>query len=205
MNFSFLPKEIYSAQSKINGRIKVCEQFGKYSLIADGLIQSGGIVSSIWSKPISSLKTKKIKNILILGLGGGTVIDLLLQKYPEAKFTGVEIDEKIIFIAKKFFNLGNKDYLEIVNENAFVFCKKQEQKFDRIIIDLYKGSKRPSFFVEKEFLESIKKRLDKNGVVVFNWLKIGKDSGDFENNLKKIFLRVDKVNTRTNMFFLARS
>lgn len=193
-------------QSKINGEVKVCEQFGRYSLIADGLIQSGGIVASIWSKPISSLKTEKVKKVLVLGLGGGTVANLIFSNWPEAEITGVELDKEIIFIGKKFFNLGKKKQLKVINADAFVFCKKQEQKFDLIIIDLYKGSKRPSFFVKDKFLKEIRRLLGNNRIAVFNWLKLNeKNLNSFEKNLSEIFKSVEKIGTRTNLFFLARS
>jgi spermidine synthase len=202
MSFSFFPKKLFKTSSSFNKKIEVIEQFGKLSLSVDNLTQSGGIVSLIWKKPISGLKDKKIENVLILGFGGGTVLKLLFRKNPQIKITGIEIDKKIISIAKEFFKIKEGENLEIINKDALLFLKETKKIYDLVLVDLYNGVKKPDFFQTQDFLKLIKKRTTNKGVVIFNWLK-NSSSFDFEFLLKENFRKIKKINLRTNLFFIA--
>jgi len=107
MTFFLFPRTVYKTKSKISGEIVVKEQLGDYTLHVQGLIQSGGIIKGIWKKPLRFAQGKlSVSNCLILGLGGGTVVQLIKNRWPEAKIIGVEIDPEIIKIGRKFFGLG---------------------------------------------------------------------------------------------------
>lgn len=206
MSFSILPRLVYKTHSKISGEIKIEELLGVYTLHVQGLIQSGGIVKGIWKKPIKNVQMLKYSNAqrcLVLGLGGGTVVQLIKVYFPKAKIVGVEIDPEIIKIAKKYFGLGKVSDLEIVNADAFDYVKKARGVFDLIIVDLYLGNKFPHQAEQSKFLVQIKKLLEPQGVVVINRLKSKKNNLEFfENKLKNNFSRVNLVKSATNLFFL---
>lgn len=204
MSFSFFPQTVYQVKSKISGLIEVREQFGRSTLHVQGLIQSGGIVKGIWKKPLKRIK--KVSRVLVLGLGGGTAIQLVKEKSPEAEIVGVEIDPEIIKIGKRFFGLGKIKKLKIVNADAFKWLKSPCGQFDLIIVDVYLGKEFPREGEGEEFLEGIKRLLTEDGMVIFNRLRIKKDNlGLFEKRLKKKFSWAESVKTLTNFFFLARS
>lgn len=211
MAFSIFPRMIYKTRSKINGEIVVKEQFGQYTLQVQGLIQSGGIVKNVWQKPLSKIRNSvrqpadEIQKVLILGLGGGTVVQLIKVHWPKAEIVGVEIDSEIIKIGKKYFSLGKANNLKIVEDNAFNFVAKTKAKFDLIIIDMYLGKNYPAQAEKDEFLENVKNILSQKGVAIFNRLDINFLSANlFESNLRKYFSDINRVKTRTNLFFLAR-
>lgn len=203
MSFSFLLRTIYKTKSKISGEIVVKEQFGQYTLQVQNLIQSGGIIKGIWKKAFNKLKKQnlKVENVLLLGLGGGTAIQLIKEQSPQARIIGVEIDPEIIKIGKKYFNLNKIENLEIVNANAIKWIKNyQGDKFDLILVDFYLGGEFPQEAMSDRFLKSLKKIISRNGVVVFNWLKNKNEKRLFEK-LEKSFSQVEKINTSTNLFF----
>jgi hypothetical protein len=72
-------KVLEERESKFNGHLKVSRSlgFGIY-IQAEELTQSGGIVETIWKQTIRKIKSQKskVRNCLILGLGGGTVAKL---------------------------------------------------------------------------------------------------------------------------------
>lgn len=207
MSFSIFPRTIYKTRSKINGEIVVKEQFGQYTLQVQGLIQSGGIVKNIWQKPLSKIRNQKntFRKVLILGLGGGTVVQLIKVHWPKAKIVGVEIDSEIIKIGKKYFNLGKASNLKIVEDNAFNFVTKTQGKVDLIIVDMYLGKNYPPNAEKDEFLENVKNILSQKGVAIFNRLDINFLSANlFESSLRKYFFDINRVKTRTNLFFLVK-
>ena len=71
--------------SKYNGSLRVVRSWGLGTYIqSDGLTQSGGVVEGIWRQTIKKVKSKseKVKSVLILGLGGGTVAKLVRKDWP---------------------------------------------------------------------------------------------------------------------------
>ena len=210
MTFFLFPRTVYKTKSKISGEIVVKEQLGDYTLHVQGLIQSGGIIKGIWKKPLRFAQGKlSVSNCLILGLGGGTVVQLIKNRWPEAKIIGVEIDPEIIKIGRKFFGLGEIKNLEIIKANAFKWVDghfndlNHQSKFDLIIIDLYLGKEFPKEVESEEFLKNLKKLLAKKGLVIFNWLK-GKSEKQFEEKIKKIFPAIERIETPTNLFFVLK-
>lgn len=215
MSFSIFPRTVYKTTSKISGEIEVKEQLGKYTLHVQGLIQSGGLVKNIWIKPLKKILNSKflIRNSLILGLGGGTVVQLIKKHFPEAKIVAIEIDPEVIKIGREYFGLGKTENLKIINTNAFTWLHPQynngvyyTESFDLIIIDLYLGNKFPRKAENGEFLKGVKKLLAKNGMVIINRLRSeGKDLISFEKKLRKHFSTVESVEVKTNLFLLLRN
>lgn len=209
---------VYKTQSKISGPIEIKEQLGDYTLQVDGLIQSGGMIKDIWKKALGRFKIARfagflrndelrIKNVLVLGLGGGTVVQLIKARWPEAKIVSVEIDPEIIKVGKNFFGLGKIENLEIINADAIQWVAGfQGGKFDLILVDLYIGGNFPREVASDEFLKEIKKLLSKEGAVIFNRLiSPSEDLAGFEEKLKKHFSSLETIETHTNLLFFARS
>lgn len=224
MSFSIFPRTVYKTKSKISGEIVVQEQLGLYTLHVQNLIQSGGIVKGIWKKPLHFVQGKPfVSKCLMLGLGGGTVVQLIKLQFPQAKIVCIEIDPEIIKIGKKYFGLGKIADLETVEIDAFEWVRIQAQsqhkntsdggprgllrgerrKFDLIIVDLYLGDKFPPQAEKDKFLAKVKNLLSKGGMTIFNRLR-SDETENFEKKLKKYFSSVKKVETPTNLFFLAK-
>ncbi len=90
-------------------------------------------------------------------------------------------------------------------KDAFQFVRKDEKKYDLILVDLYNGDKFPEKFEKEEFLKKIKKMNNKNGIAVFNRLYGGDhrpDSIRFGKKLEKIFKKVDYIFPQANLVFV---
>ncbi len=198
MSFSFLPKTVLKTKSKISGEIVVKEQLGKHTIYVQNLIQSGGVIKDIWQKPLK--KINKASQVLILGLGGGTVVQLIKKKLPQARITAIEIDKEIIKIGKKYFGLKKIKDLEVVNADAIDWVGKYRgDKVDLILVDLYLGGEFPPRAMNEDFLEGLKKILSKEGLIIFNWLK-NKGENQLVEKLEQTFPRVKRIETATNLF-----
>ncbi len=200
MSFSFFPKTLLKKKSKVSGLIEVKEWLGEKTLAVENMIQSGGIVKNVWQKALKKVKASP-KKILVLGLGGGTVIQLIKSKWPEASLIGLELDLEIIKAGKEFFGLEQTENLVIVNGDAFEWTS--EEKFDLILVDLYLGREFSVRAGGEKFLEKIKKLLTKKGMVIFNRLKTDETAG-FEKRLREAFVEVAIVKTSTNHLFLVK-
>lgn len=193
-------KILKEEKSKFNGNLRVVKSFGLGTYIqAEGLTQSGGVVEGIWKQTLRQVKDKRreIKNVLILGLGGGTVAKLIRKFWPEAKITGVDIDPMIVELGQKYLGLDEVD-VDIKIQDA---AKPIPDKFDLVIVDLYRGDQFPKEFEDEKFLKS----LTKNKLVVFNRLyyKDKKLSAEeFGKKLQKFFRNVEYFYPEANLMFL---
>lgn len=218
----FLPRTLEKISSSINGEISVMEQFGKRKIVVGGLTQSGPMAEEVWRqaiKEISTLdKTRHMPkfgkgtelNILILGLGGGSLVKLIDKYFPQAKIIGVEIDPIMVELGKKYLDLARIKNLEIIIDDA-VSCinisKHLYKKFDLILVDLYVGDKISENCQSELFLRNIKKFLTKSGVVIFNRLYFKNhifEANNFLDKLKKIFNDLVCKKVLTNLLILAR-
>jgi spermidine synthase len=208
MTFSLRVKIVHKTISPISGEIIVKEQLGRHTLYVGNIPQSGGIVRGIWKKGIGNLRIQSPAKVLLLGLGGGSVITLLKKKWPGSTIIAVEIDPEIITIAKTYFGLNNTPGLEIINDDALKVVQKETKlgSFDLIILDLYLGQVLPDFAEREDFLAGLKGLLTKKGVLVANHLldKKGKETvSDFEKQLKKLFPRLKTLRLPSNQLFFA--
>lgn len=194
-------KILEEKESKFNGKLRVVRTWGMGTYIqAGGLTQSGGIVESIWKSTLVKVKKlqPEIKNVLILGLGGGTVAKLIKKNWKDAKITGVDIDPVIVGLGKKYLGLKESE-VDIKIQDA---GRGVKGSFDLVIVDLYQGDKFPKKFGDELFL----KRLAKSKLVVFNRLYFKEkknEAEEFGEKLKKFFKKVDRYYPEANIMFFA--
>ncbi len=156
------PQTVEVIKSKYNGEIKVGKFRGKYSVWVGGFEQSGSVyVEKIWRKALSNLTIKGCGKVLVLGLGCGTVIPLVLKKCPKASIVGVDIDQVMIDLGKKYFDLNKYKNLKIVQADALQYTSVLKQKFDLIMVDIYQGEKKGELKVPQRLLA-------RNGVIITN-------------------------------------
>ena len=200
-------------KSPINGEIEVIRSlaFGTYIQVAN-LTQSGGILFDVWKKPLKKVagSKKQVASVLILGLGGGTVVKLVKKFWPEAKITGVDLDPIMIELGKKYLGLDEK-VVEISISDAFNFLATYDSqhttKFDLILIDLYVGDDFPKKFESENYIQRTRTILASGGIVIFNRLYYGEkraQSMKFGERLEKIFKKVEIVFPEANVMFICK-
>jgi len=111
------------------------------------------------------------KNILIIGLGGGSLPMAFRKILPESKVTSVEIDPAVVKLAKKYFNYQESEQIKTEIKDGRVFIKraiKKKQQFDWIILDAFNGDYIPEHLLTVEFLTEAKTLLSKGGLLSAN-------------------------------------
>lgn len=211
MNFlSYIfPQKIDSVTSKFNGKIDVYESFGKKYIEVGGLMQSGSFVEKIFAKGFQKLKLHKLvpQKILLLGLGGGSVVHLLRAYFPLAHIIGIEIDPVMINLGRKHFKLQEVRNLEIKIEDIFKKSVTNKHKFDLVIVDIFKGYVVPQEIANPAFLKYLSNLIDKNGILIFNHLYFRNYISEaklFLDKLQKIFQDVKGVKVYSNLIIQAR-
>lgn len=127
-------------------------------------------------KYIKSLNQKKpLKNICILGGGGGTLIRFIIKNIKSVKrLDSVEINPIINQFCREYF-IGdllrlkeNQETIQLINADAFDFVRNLENLYDFIYVDLYYKDLIPFKAFQENFIADLKECLCDGGVVAFN-------------------------------------
>ncbi len=204
-NFLSGARILEEVESPINGRLTVIRDLAwGVHIKAGGLTQSGGIAKKVWDPSLRRIKKSEINKCLILGLGGGGMVEIINKYWPQTKMTGVEIDPIMVDLGKK--HLGLKETgVKIVIEDAHRFIEKEKEKYDLILVDIYIGDKIPRKFETEKFIKIINKLLRKNGIVIFNRLYYDekrKETLIFGEKLEKEFSKAILVYPEANIMFV---
>lgn len=125
-----------------------------------------------------------MKNVLLLGLGGGSVVKTLRDEIGYCgNITAVELDQAIIGIALHEFGLNRDKKLKIIHGDALQVVSSIHARFDLIIIDLFIHTDVPPVFYEPPFWIDVHLLLSARGVFLFN-ASVGRKHMRALNNMK---------------------
>jgi spermidine synthase len=109
------------------------------------------------------------RNILVLGMGGGTTVRGYREFYPGARLTAVEIDPLVVRVAREYMGVEAGPDLEIHVEDARPFLAAGTERFDVVEIDVFAGGPYAPFYcLTSEFFEAVRERLSPTSVVALN-------------------------------------
>jgi spermidine synthase len=115
------------------------------------------------------------KSILIVGLGGGTMSNVLQELYPTSKITNVEIDPAVVKVARQYFGFLENQAVSSVIQDGRIFIKRaliRKQQYDWIILDAFNGDYIPEHLLTQEFLQEAKDLLSPEGVLSANTFSV---------------------------------
>ncbi|SEP61264.1 Spermine/spermidine synthase [Flavobacterium urocaniciphilum] len=166
------PITLYKEKSSISETLEVTLYNGKYLLNTKNTNYSYGSLQTVLKKGLLEIGKNNIsemKHILILGVAGGSVVKTLVNDFNFSnKITGVELDQHVIDIANKYFNLNTFQNFECVIDDAQNFVEETPNKYDLIIIDIFNDKVMPAFLFENDFIHNTKNLLQKKGYILFN-------------------------------------
>ncbi len=188
----FYPITIYKETSTISKSIEVTLYNGKMLLNTENTNYSFGSLQSILKTgllDIGATEISRMESVLILGVAGGSVVQTLVSDFSfSKKITGVELDQEIIHIANSYFNLDKIPNFKCVIADAEKFVQSDTNRYDLIIIDIFKDTEMPEFLFQESFINNNKQLLNKNGYILFNTMHLNRNS---KNTIDKYLLHFD--------------
>ena len=119
-----------------------------------------GMLSSLYFKP-------NPKNILMLGMGIGTLAKTFAEILPNTHIDVVDINASLINIDKKYFDFDIEKYQNISFHlmDAFEYTKNiKNTQYDIIIGDAFDEKYIPEKFLTNEYMKSIKNIMSDDGI-----------------------------------------
>ena len=115
------------------------------------------------------LFSNKVKNVLSIGLGGGSVPKYIHAHCPEITQTIIEINPQIIHIARSHFLVPNNDArLNVIEGDGIAYMKNHPNSADCLMIDAFDAHGIPPDFCSQEFFDSCENTLTNAGIFVIN-------------------------------------
>ncbi|XP_073827007.1 eEF1A lysine and N-terminal methyltransferase homolog isoform X2 [Musca autumnalis] len=120
---------------------------------------------------------QQMRNVLVVGLGGGGLCMFLHEAIPNIDITAVDIDPAMANVAEQYFGLQKDERLHIVIEDGLQFlnnCTKEGRRFDAILFDVDSKdltlgmSCPPPAFMSHDVLLNLKSILSENGLFILN-------------------------------------
>jgi spermidine synthase len=184
-----------SLSSDFNEELHVYLSKGRYQLCTKNAVYSFDDLYVNFNEAFKqlSIKDKGIEDVLVLGLGLGSIPFMLEKKYDiAANYTAVEIDETIIYLAGKYSLDDLKSPINYVCTDAEIFMSVNNEKYDLICMDIFSDDIIPPQFETIAYLENLRSHLNPNGILLYNRLAslktdIEKTSHFFDTIFKKVF------------------
>ncbi len=124
-------------------------------------------------QPLGLSRLSLHPRVLVLGVGGGTVIHQLHALISPRHITGVEIDPVHLHIAVKFFKL-NYPELDLVQADAINFVSQHRRRYDLIVDDVFlhadQGEPARPAPMNLNWIRKCQRRLGPTGMLVQNHL-----------------------------------
>ena len=133
------------------------------------------LTGSVWDLlflPAFFYPPASIHRVLVLGVGGGAVIQQIRQFVQPDTVVGIELNPVHLSVARRFFAVKGKG-VELIRANAVDWIKQyQGPPFDIIIDDLFgdvDGEPQRAVYAGPEWVRSLTDCLSGNGMIVSNF------------------------------------
>jgi len=142
--------------------------------------------------PVGLVYTKEPRNLLMIGLGGGLTTRYIQKYFPKLITNIVEIDKSVIYLAKKYFKVKESSHYTTIENDGRIYLRNNDQKYDLIMIDAFRGGYVPFHLLTREFNELVKEDLNEGGSYVLN---LHGDTKLFDSIMATLHASFDNVDT----------
>lgn len=129
------------------------------------------------------------RSVLVIGLGGGSLVKFLLHHFPDCQIDVIEYRADVIQVAKTFFEVpANDPRLRIQQADAYVQVShlfyEGERSYDTILVDAYDHNGMAASVGVQAFFDACSGLLTADGVISINlW---GSDRSGFNMTMQRI-------------------
>ena len=130
------------------------------------------------------------KQVLIIGLGGGSLVKYCHRHLPTTRITAVEIDPLVLALRSQFLVPPDDDRLTVIQGDGADHVAKmvdQEERINAILVDAYDHTGIAGAVVERSFVENAKQILGTNGIFVLNLVAESVDAKRHVETVRQVF------------------
>lgn len=180
MIFGFGDKRLHSVRDQY-GLIEVIENrnerslhFGSPAKQSSYLLNDPDYLHLSYTRAMlaSLIFQPKPKNIMIVGLGGGSLVKYLLNYLPQCKIDVVELRSAVYHTACDFFQLPDElrltVYIDDIQHHLQQHMNSHTDHYDLVLVDAFVGDGISDSVVENHFFDSVHEILRPTGIFSMN-------------------------------------
>jgi spermidine synthase len=108
------------------------------------------------------------KRLLLIGLGGGSLVKFCHRRMPGTQITAVELDPNVIAFRDAFLVPPDDERLSIVEGDGAVYLANADKGIDVLLVDAFDKTGFAPSLANQEFFDNAHAKLAGNGVLVIN-------------------------------------
>ncbi len=185
------------------GIIEIVEQdgvralhFGSHSRQSSMLLADPNQLHSLYARAMMALLLfhDNPRDVLMVGLGGGTIAKYLLHQFPDCRLKIVEFRASVLKVARSHFGLPFDPRMKIKigcgAQHVRQQSREQSELYDLIMIDAYDHAGMAPEVSSETFFDNCRTLLTRNGLLVINLWGTDKDMFQHVNwNMGRVFDR----------------
>ena len=108
-------------------------------------------------------------DVLMIGLGGGSLAKFVYHRLPAARVRAIEVNPRVVSIARQYFQLPADDgRFDVVITDAAEHIEREDVSADAILVDGYEADSYVEALASPAFYAACRARLKPGGVVSIN-------------------------------------
>ncbi len=128
------------------------------------------------------------RDILMIGLGGGSIARFVHARLPDARMTVVEISPSVVNVARHYFGLPADDSrLQVVVADGAVWVPAHPGSAQVLLIDGFEDGKQPTALCSAAFYENAFKALRPGGLMVVNFMAEDRRLDAYIERIRTVF------------------
>jgi len=168
------PVRIRKSFSAVNPVLELFYFRGRYLLGTPDAVYSDGnryrpLVAAFTARGLKQ-HLHAVREVLVLGTGLASAVQVLNRYGHRPHFTLVEIDPVVMDWAMEFLPVEDIKRVRPVCADAFEFIKADTGTYDLIVVDIFFGREVPDHVTRPDFLLQCKARLRPKGHLVLNYM-----------------------------------
>ena len=129
----------------------------------------------------------KPERIAMIGLGGGSLAKYCLRHVPDAHFTAVEINPKVIALRDKFGIPPDGPNFKVVCADGAAYVRNRSELVDVLLVDGFDRDGQPGQLCSAGFYDHCYAKLRDGGVLVVNLLSGDAKFGTYASRIRESF------------------
>jgi spermidine synthase len=130
------------------------------------------------------------KQVLIIGLGGGSLVKYCHRHLPTTRITAVEINPDVLALRSQFLVPREDDRLTIIQADGADHVARMAgrgEQINVILVDAYDHAGIANAVVQRSFVENAKQILGTNGVFVMNLIAESAEAKCHVQTVRQVF------------------
>lgn len=180
-----------------NPEVIISEQEGIRSLHLNGsMVQSAMRISApnelelVYTQCMMGflLFHPKPEKILMIGLGGGSLVKFIFHHMLDTRITVIETNPQVIAAASQFFELPDEnERFEIITAEGEHYIAEHPETADIIMVDGFDDDYQVPSLCSQEFYDATQRSLNRNGMLVSNLLSRDKQLKTYLQRIENSF------------------